>query len=204
MGAIIRFLLKGAIQTDYLIFNYAPLDDFKGNFAVSFDRLSDVNVSWGDVYRAVGTVEFGESKQIEGELFVDNLNLADHESIWGYLIPDFIQGKVNSVVKFHGDAHNPQIDGFIRSGVGKFMDLEFKKTLLNFSGDRKLLTMGSAKIYRTNSSLDLRGSVDFTKTNIFHDLYLESSEKIILWRGWDLSKREEDDSVFLKKRLQKI
>ena len=43
--------------------------------------------------------------------------------------------------------------------------------------------------------------MDFTKKNIFHDLVIESNEKMVLWRGWDLSKQTGEDAFILKRKV---
>lgn len=193
--------LNGSLKTDYMIFNYKPLKDFSGTFTFEPGRLSNMTFKWGNVYEMVGNLTYEDPKTVNIEVIVDGLDLANSDSFGGIMIPDNIEGEVYGRVNIEGAAENPAIEGYINTSEGRFNAFKFKKVSIHFRGDRYFLSLYDSKLYRSDSVFYLRGAIDFTKKNVFHDLLLESSEKLILWRGWDLSKNEIDDKISLKKSL---
>ncbi len=196
-----RMVLNGTIETDYMIFNYMPLKDFKGTFTISPDKMSNIDFSWSDVYQITGDVSFENKCPVDIKLNVRDLNLENCDSFGGIVMPKEIAGVIEGRVQIQGPAGNPQVEGYLRSGEGRFKQFDFKKITVNFSGGRYMLDLKDSKVYRSENVFYLVGRVDFTKKNIFHDIYLESSEKLILWRGWDLSKNIADETITLKKPL---
>jgi len=196
-----QLVMNGTIDTDYMIFNYAPLNDFQGSFTISPHTISDIDLTWGEVYRASGEIVIDEPRSLNGELSITDLDLGACESIIGYVMPKEIDGIINSRVLILGEVENPTIEGHVRSGPGRFKALSFKKVIINAFGNRNKLTFQDSKIFRSDNVFYLVGTLDFTKKNIFHDVVLESGEKIILWRGWDLSKSIGGDTFSLKRKV---
>ena len=196
-----RLVLNGSIETDYMIFNYLPLTDFKGTFTIAPDTMSNIHFTWGDVYQITGDMSFEGKRPVEIKLMITDLDLQNCDSFGGIMAPKEVAGLAQGRIQISGPVHNPQIEGYMSSGEGRFKQFDFKKITVNFSGDRYMLALKDSKIHHSDNVFHLLGQVDFTKENIFHDIYLESSERLILWRGWDLSKNIADDTITLKKPL---
>ena len=64
-----------------------------------------------------------------------------------------------------------------------------------------MLVLKDSKIYHSSDIFSLKGRIDFSKKNIFNDLVLESSSQIILWQGWDMTRKVGEDIIKIKKAL---
>jgi len=193
-----KLIMNASIETDYMIFNYTPLNDFRGTFTISPRTISKMDFTWGDVYSVTGELNLDKPRSIDVVMSVDGLDLSNYESLGGIQLADGLETIIQGRVNINGPMRNPQIEGFIRSEKGQYREFIFDKAAINFYGDRYILDLKDSKMYRNDKVYYMRGKIDFTKKNVFHDVLMESSEKIILWHGWDLSKNVGDDTIKVK------
>jgi hypothetical protein len=196
-----KLIMNGSIETDYMIFNYMPLSDFSGTFTLTPEAISKMDFSWGDVYSLTGQVKLDEPRSVDIALSVNDLDLREKNTLGGLELAKDLEATVHSRVLFNGPVSNPQIEGFIRSDKGRYRVFDFNRASVNFYGDRYVLDLKDSKLYRGDKVYYLEGKIDFTRNNIFHEVRVTSSEKIILWHGWDLSKDLREDTINVKRAL---
>lgn len=196
-----EYIFNGEISTEYMIFNFMPLNDFHSDFVLSPEGIKDIKAHWGEEYYAEGNIKFNDDPQLDMTFQVKELDLSSIDRIGPFPLSDAVDAVISSKIHFLGEADAPRIDGEIRSLNGRVGALDFDKILMHFSGDRHLLGMYDSKIYRSGAIFEMKGNIDFSKRNIFQDLVIESNEKIVLWRGWDLSKNLDRDTFSLKRKV---
>lgn len=196
-----KLIMNGSIETDYMIFNYMPLSDFSGTFTFSPQRISKMQLAWGEVYSLSGVIDLDAPRSVDIVLAVDGLDLSQQEPFGGLALTKDLDATIQSRVMINGPLSNPQVEGFIRSDQGRYRVFDFSKAAINFYGDRYILDLKDSKLYRDDKVYYLEGEIDFTKKNIFHGVRMTSSEKIILWQGWDLSKDIGEDTIKVKRAL---
>ncbi|MBU1862664.1 MAG: hypothetical protein KKH94_03245 [Candidatus Omnitrophica bacterium] len=88
-------VFNGTIETEYMIFNYTPLNDFKGTFTLYADAVRNIHCSWGKAYALTGNINFNEPREMDGLFTITDLNLQDCESFGGYVIPNDIEATIS-------------------------------------------------------------------------------------------------------------
>jgi hypothetical protein len=196
-----KFIMNAVVETDYMIFNYTPLNDFKGTFTLTPHTMEKMKLQWGNVYELTGNINLDEPRSVDIVLTIAGLNVSNYENFGGIELAKNLEAVIEGRTTFIGPLSNPQIEGYIRSSAGKYKVFDFDKALISFYGDRYILEFKDSKLFRNDKTFHVKGKIDFRQPNIFHDVYMESSERIILWRGWDLSKQVGDSTINVKRQI---
>jgi len=180
-----RFLTN--MQTDYLIVNYHPFEDFRASFFISQYGIDEFDAHWGSMGRLTGTVDFDESISVDAEMIISSFSLQELDAIGFRHLPSSLECLVEGKITMVGTIEAPEVHGKMTFSEGKIGTLKFDGGHLEFRGHAPYFRVINSKVRRKGNTLEIRGDIDFALNNIFRKLEVVSTEQIILWNGLDLS-----------------
>lgn len=186
-----NLFLDGEIVTDYLVFDYKPLRDFKGTFKLVDNRIQNIDCTWGKGFGLGGSIDLLKPFLVDLVVRIEDVSVSEITELGPYLLPVDIQGKLGGRIEFRGEAQNPAISGNISVRDGKFERLGFDGIFINFIGSRSFLKLKDSKIVRGKTSYAIKGTVDFSLNNVLQDVRVTSEDRLVVWKGSDLSAPKE-------------
>lgn len=193
--------LRMGITTDYFIFNYIPLKEFRGECFVGAEGLEKIDVSWGTVYNLKGNIRFDELNQADLLFSINNFDISSISDFYGEKVRMGLKGRLNGTVDLQGPANNPDIIGALTIDNGAFNSMEFEETILNFTGNKFLLRFHDSIIKSKSRTFYIKGDFDFTLNNPLNGIVVQTSERVIVWRGFDIATDAEEDGIAFSKRM---
>ncbi|MFC1809793.1 hypothetical protein ACFL3D_06770, partial [Candidatus Omnitrophota bacterium] len=148
-----------------------------------------------------GEIGFDELNEVNAILTINEFDLSGVTEFYGTHLRKALSGKIKGHVNFKGAANNPAIAGELRINDGAFGDFPYEEAFINFGGNKFLLTFHDSWIRNKNRSFHVRGDIDFTRENIFGGMKIQTSERVIVWRGWDIGADEDQEGIALSKQV---
>jgi hypothetical protein len=196
--------IEGNIKTNILILNYTPVENIKGSFIWSGGFLKINELSMGDNFLIRGTVSYNAQESVDLNAEINNLKIEDL-SRFKAASRDFVfSGTVNSTIDIKGDLRKPKISVRLATSGGRLQDIQFKPTNLLLYGTYPILTVTEGRINREEGYLALDGFIDLRKIKIgraMEDLVIKSEKETMVWRGWDVVRKEADSEIRLKRAV---
>ncbi|MBI1977264.1 MAG: hypothetical protein HYS55_00765, partial [Candidatus Omnitrophica bacterium] len=178
---------RAHMETDYLIFQYQPLQDFKLDSKVSGDSLSELVAHWGRTSELRGNVLFGRNPELDLTLRVGPLPLNELRSFGLHPLPLSLEGILEGKLAIRGPANHPLLEGLFTIEGGKTGNFKYDRAVFNFSGGLPYLVLKNSKVVRGKNSFILEGGFDFSRRNFMEGVQVKSSEHIVVWKGLELN-----------------
>ncbi len=194
-------VLQGEIRTDYCIFNFLPLRDFQGTFVVEPDKVSDINLYWGNVYRLTGMMMLNELNQTDLLLDIAALDLDEMPAFSQHPLRYKLCGSMSGEIAITESAHNPVIQGDLVIKDGTFGKLSYENAQLHFEGNKFMLNFYDSRIIKRGRSFHVKGNIDFTRNNIFNNVAIQTSERLVIWKGWDIGSDRDHAGFAVSKKI---
>lgn len=194
----------GSFETDYFILEYAPFEDFRGSFEMTPHGIRNFKSSWGKVFRMDGKTVLGtEGPEAKLTLWVNGFDLKDVRSFAAKPLPKRLEGLLEGRLKVEGPLTRPEVAGNFKIKKGVIGKLEYDQARIQFRGMTPYLPLYDSYLLKGRSSLDLTGAMDLSLPNIFRGIKIQSSDKLILWHGWELSMHQaEQDGEIDRSRIK--
>jgi hypothetical protein len=193
--------IKADVTTDYFIFNYLPLKEFGGTCFIGREGIEDIDFAWGKVYNVKGRVGFDELNKSDLFLEVNGFDLERLSDFYSEQVRMDLKGKMQGRVAFKGTASNPDIKGQLFIADGALGELKYETAEINFEGNRFLLRLHDSIIKNKMRSFYVKGDIDFTQQNILRAVSVQTSERLVVWKGWDVATDDGQDGVTLSKQV---
>ncbi len=177
------FALDASVNTDYFIFNYEPLKDFKGNFTFSIDGLSDVAITWGELYSLKGDIKFKDPGHVDLDLECKDVSLDQMTSLGFHALPSGMIGEMDGKVKIRGEAKQPEVSGYISIENGNIDNQSYDHLILNFYGNRHYLKLKDSNVSKDGRTFQIQGDVDFSNKNILSGVEVVKDGVFSIWSG---------------------
>lgn len=196
---------SGKFETDYFILEQAPFDDFEGQFSVNATGIHDIMSTWGESFRLEGNVFFKPGGP-EARLF---LRVADYElenvkEFAARPLPKKIGGKLDGKLIIQGPLKKPEVLGDFTIKKGLLGKLEYDRGFLHFRGFMPYLSLYDSHIDRGRTKLFLKGAIDFSLDNPLHGFFIQSADKIVLYKGWEINTSEAEGDFEINTALGKF
>ncbi len=174
------------LSTDYFIFNYAPLDDFKGSFVLSSEGIRNLTLMWGKGYKMEGEIIFGKPPLLALDIEASKIVLSETMKFGFHQLPENLSGMMDGKISIRGEAQQPEIQGRLSISSGGVKNLTFDHVSMNFFGNRHYLKLKDSKISKGSRMFYVKGDVDFSSSNIFSGIEVISEDHLPVWRGRDM------------------
>ncbi|GEM_PF-2273126 len=185
-------IFDAQIQTDYLIFHYQPLRDFKGTAKLSLQGIHDLTANWGNVSRLTGEIQFGKVPETNLHLLLGPISVEEFEYLGTHPLPVSLAGKLNGKMDVRGPLNNVDLNGAFTISDGRIGSLHYDNAVINFGGHLPYLMLKDSKILKGKNTFGLKGGFDFSLKNFMKGIQIDNSEHVIIWRGLELSSELED------------
>ena len=190
---------NGRIKTDYLILNQAPFPDFEGEFHALPSRLELLDFHWGDGYGLSGTLGLKQPFLLDATFTFKGIQLEELKSLFARPLPENFKGLAEGEVKFKGENWRAEVEGDITVKEGSIGKIDYDRVTLHFYGLPPYLKLKDSRLKKGLRTFYLDGGIDISRPNIFHDVNVASSEKILLWSGKELSTSEKGSAAAKRK-----
>lgn len=192
------------VETEYLIVEYEPLDDFRGSFELSPEGVEAIDFRWGGVFHLGGRILFRGGEPREDLLLrVDEFSLETIRDFAGRPIPSNLRGMLEGKLKLRGALARPEIQGYFTIKDGSIEKLDFDRAIIQFQGSPPQLRLYDSKIFRGRSTLRLMGVIDLRLKNIFHGVQIQRSDHLVIWKGMSVYWKEGESAIEGEKPLGK-
>lgn len=194
--------LQGQIFTDYFILEHEPLHDLRGHFYLAPSGIQDLNVSWGKAFKLDGDILFRKKKpEADLNLRVHQFQLEEMEELASKPLPKNLSGALEGKLKIDGWLEKPDVFGQFTLKSGMIGRLEFDRAIIQFRGFPPYLAMTDSRIFRGRTKLYLKGALDLSLDNILHGVWIETGDKLVLWKGLALTSSDDDSNWEIKMPL---
>lgn len=185
--------LVGQIFTDYFILEQQPLDDLQGNFFLDPQGIEELNVSWGNAFKLDGSVRFRSQKsEADLNLRVHQFELSEVEELAAKPLPKSLSGTLDGKLHIEGWLEKPDVFGQFTLKTGMIGKLEFDRAIIQFRGFPPYLALNDSRIMRGRTKLYLKGALDLSLENMLHGVWIETGDKLVIWKGLSLASSEEE------------
>ena len=191
-------IFEAHLKTDYLIFQYQPLRDFKASARLSVDGLDGILAEWGNVSELRGKIAFGRIPEADLVLRAGPVSLSEFDSFGAH--PISLHGVFEGKLGIRGPLERPDLDGTFTIEKGMAGSLKYDRAIVNFSGQLPYLTLKDSKIWKGKNSFLLKGGFDFALPNFLEGVQVDNVEHIVIWKGLELSS-EFVDSAFAARKV---
>jgi hypothetical protein len=175
---------QGKFTTDYFVLEYEPFENFKGHFTlVSPGRLS-FGGGWGRVFETGGEVDLSRPSAVgEAWLRVRGFDLAKVHDFARRPLPKALKGTLQGKLKIRGHFDRPEVIGNFRVKKGMIGKMDYDRAIIQFRGFAPYLPLRDSKVLRGRSAFTLAGALDLSLDNVFHGMRIETTEKLVIWKG---------------------
>lgn len=195
----------GELQTDYLILESTPFDDFRGEFEAGPFGLRDLRATWGKSFSAEGDMRLREDgPEVKLSVAVRDFDLRTVREFWNRPLPANFGGRVDGKLQIEGAIPQPEVTGHFRVRDGSFGRLDYDSGVIRFRGFVPYLPLEESKIMRGRMSLDLVGALDFSLENMFYGVRVQTGDKLVLWKGWALNTSAEEGDLEIDPSLNAL
>lgn len=193
-----RFKFMGEFETDYFILAHEPFDDLKGVFEVGMSGIKKIDASWGESFNLGGQITFKNgvpnSKLIAT---VKDFDLSRVQKMTSKTISKKMEGLLEGKLIIEGELEKPEIIGIFNVKNGRWGKFYYDYGILQFRGYPPYLPLYESKALKGRSTFYLRGALDLSLSNMIYGIRLETPEKMVVWRGWDVVTRAEEHGLAL-------
>ena len=175
------------LVTDYFIFNFHPLQDFKASFNLSKSGLDPLMAQWGNTCHLKGAFAFGESPSLDFTILVDAFKLNELIALGAHPMPKSLEGVLEGKVHVIGSAQKPDVSGSFNIEDGKIGSFKYDHAEVAFYGEPPYFNLLDSKIVRKDNTFLIKGDVDFSLDNIFQKVKIVSLDQIVIWKGLDIA-----------------
>ena len=195
---------KAQIQTDYVIMEYQPLQDFRGSFEVSPEGIQGIDLQWSGVFHLEGRIIFrgGESRE-DLALRVEGYPLESIQELARRPLPTNLKGTLEGKLKLRGELSRPEIQGYFTIKDGMIEKLDFDRAVIEFRGFSPQLRLYDSKVFRGRNVLKMTGVIDLRLENLFHGIQIQRSDHFVLWKGMNVYWKEGQSAIEADKPLGK-
>lgn len=186
------------LKTDYLIFQYQLLRDFRASARLSADGLDEILAQWGNVSELRGKITFAPAPQADLVLRAGPLSLNEFESFGAH--PISLSGIFEGKLEIRGFLEQPDLNGAFTIEKGKTGSLEYDKAIVNFSGQLPYVLLKDSKVWKGKNTFLLKGGLNFALPNFLEGVQVNSVEQIVIWKGLELSSELIDSDFAARKR----
>ncbi|MCK5306090.1 MAG: hypothetical protein KAJ66_03070 [Candidatus Omnitrophica bacterium] len=197
--------IKGELNTSTFIVNYEPFDDISAAFTHTEDSFAIDYLKIGDSFGLRGLVSFDEPETVDmffelKDFTVENLSRFS-------FVPDNFNFKstINVEANVKGEPAKPHVKIHLTSTKGNMNDILFDSIMITLEGNYPILKYRDSRINRGEGYLPMAGKVDFRKIKaggLFEDTIITSDEETIIWEGWDITKKQYEKEVSLRKSVK--
>jgi hypothetical protein len=203
-----RWKFKGDFQTQYFILQYLPFDDFHGHFEAGPGGIKDISAFWGEVFRLQGDLSVHKTVP-HGKLtlFADGFDLRNVKEFAARPLQKDLGGILEGRLCFEGDLRNPEISGNFSVSDGWVGKLKYDRGFLRCRGFPPYVPLLDSKILKGRTTLYLNGALNFSSMDLskmFKSVDLQTADKIVIWRGWELNTSEAEGSLELNQKFVKF
>ncbi len=191
-------VFEAQIQTEYLIFHFQPLRDFKGTAHLSLRGIHDLSANWGSVSRVNGEIRFGQVPQANLNLIVGPVNLEEFDYLGNHRLPSSLTGRLEGRLNAQGPLSRLYLNGMLTIADGKVGSLKYDTAEINFSGYLPYLALKDSKVLKGKNTFGLKGGFNFALQNFMKGVQVDNSEHIVVWRGLEMSSELEDANAVRK------
>ncbi len=187
-------VFEAQIQTEYLIFQFQPLRDFKGTAKISLAGIHEIKANWGNVSQMIGEVLFGQIPKAKLNLFVGPIALEEFGYLGTHQLPNSLKGSLKGKLSAEGPLDQIFLDGDFTISDGRVGSFSYDTAAVNFSGHLPYLILKDSKVLKGRNTFGLKGGFDFSLRNFMKGVEVDNSEHIIIWRGLEMSTELEDNT----------
>lgn len=181
---------NGSIKTDYLVLDQAPFPDFEGEFHAVPSRLELLDFHWGEGYGLAGSLGLKPPFLLDAAVTLKGIQLAELKSVFARPLPENFKGLADGEVKLKGENWKAEVEGDITVTEGSIGNIDYDRVTLHFYGLPPYLKLKDSRLKKGLRTFYLDGGLDVSSDNVFHDVRVASSEKILLWSGKELTTSE--------------
>lgn len=186
---------RGSYETDYFVLEYSLFDDFQGTFEMDPRGIRSLRGTWGGSFELEGDISF-QTRPAEGRLVlqISEFDLKDVRHFAARPLPKSLGGLLDGKLKIDGPLNRPELTGDFGIRDGWLGKLDFDRGILHFRGFAPYLPFEDSRLMRGRTTLSIQGAIDLSLENVLHGIQIQSTDKIVIWRGWEVSaSREEGD-----------
>jgi len=194
--------LKGEVRTDYLIVEYQPLQDFRGNFELGSEGIQAIDCQWHNTFHLGGTVLFrgGELKE-DLVLRSDGFSLKDVRTFAGRPVSSNLSGILEGKLKLRGEPSRPEVQGYFTLKDGTIGKLDFDRGLIQFQGFPPYLKLFDSTILKGRNTLKLTGAINLGLKNIFRGIQIRGPDHLVIWKGMSVYWKKGESAIEAERPL---
>lgn len=195
---------RGEVQTDYLIVEFEPLQDFRGTFELSPEEVEAIDFRWSQFFHLGGRILFrgGEPRE-DLVLRVEQFPLATIQELGGRPFPQDLTGTLEGKLKLQGELVRPEIQGYFTIKDGTIEKLDFDRAIIQFQGFPPYLRLYDSKVFKGRNTLKMTGAINLTLQNIFHGIQIRGPDHLVIWKGMSFYWKEGKSAIQGEKPLGK-
>jgi hypothetical protein len=179
---------NAVFKTGYFILEYAPFHDFQGSFELTARGIKNLSGSWGEVFHLDGIILLrNPSPEAMLTLKVDGFDLKEVHEFAGKPLPKKLGGILEGKLKIEGPLRKPEVSGNFVIKSGELGKLQYDRGIFQFRGFPPYLKLYDSHILKGRTTLLLTGALDLSLSNMFHAVRIETLDRFIIWKGWELS-----------------
>ncbi len=190
---------NGKIKTDYLVLDQSPFPDFEGDFHAVPSRVDLLDFRWGEGYGLSGTLGLKQPFLLDAKVTLKGIQLGALKSLFARPLPENFKGLAEGEVKLKGENWKAGVEGDITVKEGSIGKIDYDRVTLHFYGLPPYLKLKDSRLEKGLRTYYLDGDVDISSSNIFYDVRVASSEKILLWSGKELTASEKENQAAKRK-----
>lgn len=195
-----QFRFKADLETDYFIINQEPLQDLKGSFDISPMGITGIRFSWGRKFEMTGQV-MPPLKAPQAKLVIRTVSfdLGQVQFFASRPLPKELGGLMDGKLSIEGDLRRPEFAATINIRDGKWGKIDYDRGIIQFRGFSPYFPLQDSKIWKGRSVFFLTGAVDLTLDNMLAGVKIETLDRLVVWKGFEVTLHEKDSSVQLVK-----
>lgn len=193
-----------------LIINYTPFKDIEinGEYVKRGSLLNIASISVkddkGEVVKGFAKIVLFPKKYIDLYLMVKNL-LIENAILTKY-DEKIASGTMNGELKMNGPIDRVRTDAHFDVQDGRIQNLEFESLIVTLKGKNNMVSVEDGWITKEEGNLIMSGEIDFAlfpSSGAFEKLKIETDRNVVIWSGWEVSKRFETSKIKAQKKLAK-
>ncbi len=183
-----QWAFDGNLKTEYLILDQTPFPDFQGEFHVVPGKMDRIAFYWGRGYELRGFMVLKPPFTLETKIYLRQINLNEITSVFSKPLPENFKGIADGEVKIRGENWKAEVEGEIAVSNGSIGHFDYDRVSLHFYGIPPYLKLKDSRLKKGMRTFYLEGGIDLSKENVFQDIRVASSERILVWSGRELSR----------------
>lgn len=187
---------KAEVNTDYLVVEYKPLQDFRGSLEVSSEGVEEIDFRWSGVFHLGGRIPFRGGKAREDlVLRVEGFPLETVRDFAGRPVPSNLSGILEGKLKLRGEPARPEVQGYFTIRDGTIEKLDFDRAIIQFQGYSPYLPLYDSTILKGRNTLKMTGAIDLGLQNIFHGIQIRGPDHLVIWKGISVYWKEGESAI---------